>query len=458
MLYAILSWCSRQALRWCYREVQIRGALPPTGPIILAVNHPNELVDVCLILGLMPRRVTFVANAASAAEKIVDWTYRQLGVVPVVRPRDTRTLGVSLEESARANATAFVRVREALTRGACIVLFPEGGTHRGPHLDGLRTGLARMALDARDNAGVRGLKIVPVGIAYEAPYRLRSRIALRIGDAIEVDRWQPSHHHAPETQLTSTVAAALRSVTRNATDWEHYDLLRQVAEHAACTTSVHSAYSDTRNAGGADRVGAVSTASAIDLHAGTDTWHAVEHTIFELGHSAHPADSALTAPARALAASVEKIAAHAGKPQVPRCRWLAAWVATLQGRNVRTASLIMTALPALLGGALHLPAWALCRVVAMRNPPDPDDVMARTFVPGLYIMVTWYALLFTLLLWVLRANDMAWSAALPVGVLFLMVLPKLGDFAMLWWDRWADRALARILLRSQFQIPARHAP
>lgn len=430
MLYAILSWCSRQALRWCYREVQILGALPPTGPVILAVNHPNELVDVCLILGLMPRRVTFVANAASAAEKIVDWTYRQLGVVPVVRPRDTRTLGVSAAESARTNATAFARVREALTLGACIVLFPEGGTYRGPHLDGLRTGLARMALDARDNAGVRGLQIVPVGIAYEAPITLRSRIALRIGDAIDVDTWHPTHEHAPETQLTATVAAALRRVTRNAPDWASHELLRQVAEAAACH--------DGR----------------IDLHAGTDQWHAVEHAMHHPGHHTQPADSVRTERARVLAARVQQIATDAEKPHVPRSRWLAAWVATLNGRNLRSASLVTSAPLALLGGLLHLPAWALSRRLAMRNPPDPNDIMARTFVPGLYVMVAWYTLLFALLLWILRTNAMPWSMALPMSTVFLLLLPKLGDFAMLWWDRWADRALARVLTRAQFEISA----
>jgi 1-acyl-sn-glycerol-3-phosphate acyltransferase len=432
MLYAILSWCSRQAIRWCYREVQIRGTLPATGPVILAVNHPNELVDVCLVLGLMPRRVTFVANAASAAEKIVDWTYRQLGVVPVVRPRDTRKLGVSPEESARTNATAFSRVREALAGGACIVLFPEGGTHRGPHLDGLRTGIARMALDARDNGAVRGLRIVPVGIAYEAPYSLRSRIALRIGDAIHVDTWQPAHDHAPESQLTATVAAALRTVTRNAPDWDSHELLRQVAEAAACTDG------------------------AIDLHAGTRRWQVVEQTIFGPGHSAQPAQSALTASARALAEQLQRITNDAGLGDVPRSRWLAAWIATLEGRNLRTASLVMSALPALLGGFLHLPAWALCRVVAKRNPPDPLDVMARTFVPGLYVMVVWYALLLATLLWLLRTNDMAWGVALAVSALLMTLLPRLGDFAMLWWDRWTDRLLARTLTRAHFRLPAAH--
>ena len=157
MLYAFLAWCARHALRWCWRDVHVVGTVPTRGPVLLAVNHANDLADICAVLAHVPRRVTFVANVSAAESRLVAWAYDRMGVVPVHRVRDARKAKARGMDSAAANAQAFARVRDVLAAGGCVCVFPEGGVHRGPHLGALRTGLARMALDAQASGRAPGL-------------------------------------------------------------------------------------------------------------------------------------------------------------------------------------------------------------------------------------------------------------------------------------------------------------
>ncbi len=210
MLYAFLAWCARHAMRWCYRDVQVAGTVPPTGPVLLAVNHPNDLADVCALLAHVPRRITFVANVTAAEQPLVGFVYDRLGVVPVHRVRDARKARARGQDSAEANRSAFARVRDVLAAGGCVCVFPEGGVHAGPRLGTLRTGLARMALHAR--SGIPGLAIVPVGLCYEAPMRLRTRVFLEAGAPLAMDTWAPDPPALPDVQLTAEIGARLQAV------------------------------------------------------------------------------------------------------------------------------------------------------------------------------------------------------------------------------------------------------
>ena len=48
-----------------------------------------------------------------------------------------------------------------------VLIFPEGKSHSEPALAPLKTGIARIALEARDVHHIRGLQIVPLGLSFE---------------------------------------------------------------------------------------------------------------------------------------------------------------------------------------------------------------------------------------------------------------------------------------------------
>jgi hypothetical protein len=71
-----------------------------------------------------------------------------------------------------------------------------------------------MALSARD-AGVRGLRILPVGLIFERKDALRSRLLTVLGQPLDVDAWQPKATTTAVTDLTSEIESRLRAVTLN---------------------------------------------------------------------------------------------------------------------------------------------------------------------------------------------------------------------------------------------------
>ncbi len=405
MVYEVLTWCARRALRWCYADVTVVGRVPAHGPLLLAVNHPNDLVDICVVLAHVPRRVVFVANVTAAEHPLVRLAYERMGVIPVHRVRDARKAKARGEDSAAANAAAMDRVTEALRAGACVVVFPEGGVHRGPHLGALRTGLARMALAARD-AGVRGVQLVPMGLTYEAPNALGTRVLAHVGEAIDVDAWTPHADRPAAPQLTAEVAAGLRAVTRNAPDERAHEALSAVA----------------------DVIAATAPESVPPLLAANEVWRTLAAEIYGPGVQAEAPDDPRFAPAMALRSELTMRGA------VSPARALAAWA-----RGGRGSRRVLDAMLGPIGWVLHAPAWWLLNRLAAKAP-NPADRMARRIVPGLYVMWAWYAVLAAVLALLGQLLPSPW----PLQVMVLLVLlPRLGDAAARWRARGRDEALRK---------------
>jgi 1-acyl-sn-glycerol-3-phosphate acyltransferase len=407
MLYEVLTWSARRALRWCYRDVHVEGALSAHGPLLLAVNHPNDLADICVVLAHLRRRVTFVANATAAEQPLVRLAYERMGVIPVHRVRDARKAKARGEDSAAANAAAMDRVIDALRAGACVVVFPEGGVHRGPHLGALRTGLARMVMAARD-AGVRGVQVVPVGLTYEAPNALRTRVLAHVGEAIDMDTWTPAPERPAAPQLTAAIAARLRAVTRNAPDARAHEALSAVA----------------------DVVAATAPEGVPPLLAANQAWRTLAGEIYGPGVQVEAADDPRFAPAMSLRSALQS---HL---DVAPARLLAAW----RQRETRSAGVRMRdALFGPLGWVLHAPAWWVADRLAAKAP-NPADRMARRIVPGLHVMVGWYAVLVAVLGWFVGGAS---GAGLMLVLALVALLPSLGDAAMRWRDARDHAAMRR---------------
>ena len=213
MLYAALKPVAKVALQWYYRSITVAGAerLPATGPVFLAVNHPNALVDALVVATSAERRVRFTAKSTIFRNRIAAEFFRRAGVVPLRRASDEQVAGNGMVDPSR-NTAAFDAVADALAEGAAIVIFPEGKSHDAPQLAPLRSGLARMSLMAQER-GVRGIRIVPVGLLFEQKEEPRSRVLVQIGEPIDVDTFQDGNATVPA--LTDAVAARLAAVTLN---------------------------------------------------------------------------------------------------------------------------------------------------------------------------------------------------------------------------------------------------
>ncbi len=200
-----------------FRRIDVAGEenIPPEGPVIFAGNHPNALMDGCLLISKCGRwPLHFMANAKLWEYRMLAPVLNSLGAVPVYRKEE--------HDDKVDNQTAFDRLYEVIESGNCMGIFPEGISHMESRLAKLKTGAARIALavSARGNTRV---KIVPCGLTYIHRHRFRSQALLEFGEPIVIDDEWIRDYRLDELsavrRLTDLLADALSNVTLNAPDW-----------------------------------------------------------------------------------------------------------------------------------------------------------------------------------------------------------------------------------------------
>jgi 1-acyl-sn-glycerol-3-phosphate acyltransferase len=183
--------------------------------VIIVTNHPNMLMDPLLALRGAERRVRILAKAPLFEIPVFASVLRSLDTLPLYRVQDH-------PDQLQRNVVAFKEAVESLTRGDTLLMFPEGKSHSEPALAPLKSGVARMALEAEDSSGWKlGVKIVPLGLTYYRKHRFRSRVVMGVGEAIEVGDWRNLYAEdrtAAARSLTAAVASALQQQTLNLSD------------------------------------------------------------------------------------------------------------------------------------------------------------------------------------------------------------------------------------------------
>ena len=167
-------WLARVIAHIFYR-VDVVGAPPPDGPLLLLPNHPNALLDPALVIATARRPVRFLAKSTLFRGPLAP-LIRASGAIPVYRRQDAVDV--------QRNAESFAAVDAALAHGEAVCLFPEGISHSSGMLEPLRTGAARMALSAAA-AGV-DVQLVAVGINLERKTAFRSRVTIAYGQPMTI--------------------------------------------------------------------------------------------------------------------------------------------------------------------------------------------------------------------------------------------------------------------------------
>lgn len=216
MLYQILRGTAAIALRWYYADVTVQGAerVPRDGPLLVLANHPNALIDPLLVGTTMGRRVWLTAKATLFEHRALSVLLRAVGVVPLRRAKDESRDGVAAPAARERNAYAFQLVTAALRAQRVVLVFPEGISHDDPSIAPLKSGAARMALQARSE-GVANVRLLPMGLVFEEKERPDSRMLVRVGEALDLDRWVAERKTVDAHELTEHLEAGLRAVTLN---------------------------------------------------------------------------------------------------------------------------------------------------------------------------------------------------------------------------------------------------
>lgn len=220
-----------------FYRLERRGPAVPAGPVILAANHPNSLLDPIILFATGDRTARPLAKAPLFERAVVGRLIRWVGGIPVYRREDDPSQMDRNDDTFRA-ATA------ALRAGDAIQIFPEGRSHSDPQLSPLRTGAARIALAAESEAAWSlGLGLVPVGLTYARKALFRGRVVARYGEAIPVARWRDAFERDPQAaarELTGELERRLRALTLNLTESEDGALIDTAEKMWAREKGLHA--------------------------------------------------------------------------------------------------------------------------------------------------------------------------------------------------------------------------
>ena len=214
MIYSVLRWINGIALHWFYSDIRITGRerIPASVPLLIAANHQNALVDSLIIAWVVPRRIAMTAKATLTENPLLALLFRILGVVPLRRVSDEAGKSNGSPADRSRNTESFRDILNLLERRRGVLIFPEGKSHNEVGLEPLKTGLARLALRARDERFIKGVTILPIGLIFEDKGVPGTIVGARIGEPIEMDSWPTSDHVA----LTNEIARRLRGVSEEA--------------------------------------------------------------------------------------------------------------------------------------------------------------------------------------------------------------------------------------------------
>jgi glycerol-3-phosphate O-acyltransferase/dihydroxyacetone phosphate acyltransferase len=226
--YSIVRLIGRFWLWFFFKDIGVLRVdrVPGSGPVLLCINHPNNLIDSLLVGAVLPRKVHYLATAALFRNPLVARFLTACGAIPVYRKQDD-------PDKMDRNTDAFAACLRALGEGRLIGIYPEGTTHSESRVQRIKTGAARIALEYQASGRGAPLFLIPVGIIFEARKAFRGHVRVSFGEPIPLAPYAPVYRDEPARAveaLTTTIQWAMEAEIVHVGRPERQDLIRAVDE------------------------------------------------------------------------------------------------------------------------------------------------------------------------------------------------------------------------------------
>ena len=174
------------AIKWglslFFHKVEVRHGqnIPQCGPTVFLANHPNSTMDGLVLTTLTRRMVHYIGHAGLFKRRAKARFLRSCGMIPVHRcPSEM--------EKRESNVEAFQACFQVLEEGGAISIFPEGVSEEARHVHKLKTGAARIILEAeRRNNYQLGVQVIPIGLHFFSRSRFRSKVLVNVGRSLKL--------------------------------------------------------------------------------------------------------------------------------------------------------------------------------------------------------------------------------------------------------------------------------
>ncbi|HMG16757.1 MAG TPA: 1-acyl-sn-glycerol-3-phosphate acyltransferase [Saprospiraceae bacterium] len=176
------------------------------GPAILLSNHPNGMIDPLDTALRSNRLVHFLAKAELFSNPFLRWFFNTFYCIPIERPDFSNGKVVD-------NKDNFDRCNQFLQEGGALFIAPEGTSLLVRRILDLKTGAARIALQAEATMDFNmGIKIIPAGITYVNQGEFRSGHYICASEAITITQFKELYNTDPRKavfELTALMKARL---------------------------------------------------------------------------------------------------------------------------------------------------------------------------------------------------------------------------------------------------------
>jgi 1-acyl-sn-glycerol-3-phosphate acyltransferase len=199
--------------------------VPDGGAVLLCINHPNNFIDSLVVGAAVPRKVHYLATAALFRNRLLAAFLLRMGAIPVYRRQDD-------PDKMDRNVSAFEACFAALAAGRLVGIYPEGTTHAEARVQRIKTGAARIALGFEErHPGV--LKVIPVGLTFEARRSFRANVLVSFGHPVPVGPYLRAYRSDPVKAveaLTDAIQWAMEAEVVNVERLDDAQLVRAVEE------------------------------------------------------------------------------------------------------------------------------------------------------------------------------------------------------------------------------------
>ncbi|MBI4380224.1 MAG: 1-acyl-sn-glycerol-3-phosphate acyltransferase [candidate division NC10 bacterium] len=418
-------------LKVYFRSIEATGRerIPSAGPAIFASNHPNSTIDPFVLGNLVGRKLNFMAMSSFFEKKPVAWFLSRCGVIPIHRLQDDPT---RMDQ----NVSSFAAASRALEAQEAIGIFPEGETHDDPQIKKIKTGAARISLEAEARNDFRlAVRVIPVGLNYMDKTRFRSHLLINVGEPIEAKTYEEAYRRDPQAAIKAMTKELQRRLESLIVNLEEAGLkrLQRALEEIFLERVRETADPNGRRKGIAE----------------TFTWRKMIADCVNY-YAKHDPDRV-----RVVGSQVQRYYRVARRMRLnnellgQRPRWAALW-----STSAKLAVLGILGFPIALYGTInnYIP-YRLARLAGMRNPYyrdrlDKTKISIYSLLAGAVAFLIFYPIQ-GFLVWFFFDN--------PAAIIYVLSLPPSGFFALRYSERLKvyrrDLFYARLHLKKRRLIP-----
>ena len=225
MFYSLIHKISVLAIKLFFNQISIQNKqiVPNTSPIIFVANHPNFFMDPLIIGSYCPRQLYFFAKSTLFNSPLKKRILTRLNLVPVYRKIDDK-------ENMEGNVNSFNKGYRILENNGAFLIFPEGISVGKRVLEKIKTGAARIGLEAElKNDFALNIVIIPIGLSYSDQVRFRSNIMIRFGSPIELSKFE-KEYKTNEVETVKKVTLIIEKSLNNLTNYYQTDQIEDIVQ------------------------------------------------------------------------------------------------------------------------------------------------------------------------------------------------------------------------------------